>query len=280
MRGPRMLANGQQPDEEARGDHARDRVVDDRNQLGEISHGRHRDRDVADPVAEPVHVVSLEAGVRARGSRARRHTGHPAADRARPSLAKQSPSAATPDGGDDPAEDGDAADLRKVDRKQEHAGADHVAGHEHRGLQQSTSSFRVGSLAACVRLEALDVLDAVARLDTVRVVPEAGEALVPGPQAPAGTRGRGRHPRPWTHLASASEFPVDRARRWWPASDRPVPRAARARFHRAPGVDRPRSATWRDRAASKTPPRASGSAARSSIDRTSGRRDRADPSLP
>ena len=60
-----MLANVSSQMSAAGGDDARRRAADAGNQLGEIADGRDRDRDVADPVAEPVDVVGLEAGVRA-----------------------------------------------------------------------------------------------------------------------------------------------------------------------------------------------------------------------
>ena len=83
-RGPRMLANVRSQITAGGGEHARRRAADRGDELREVAHRRDRDRDVADPVAEPVDVVGLEARHRGRGNRARRRRARPPADRARP----------------------------------------------------------------------------------------------------------------------------------------------------------------------------------------------------
>ena len=193
-----MLANVSSQMTRGGGEHARGRAADPGHQLGEIADRRDRDRDVADPVAEPVHVVGLEAGIRA--EEVARVGVRPALLRIElAEFREREAERGDAGGGDQPAEDRDAADLRKVDRQQEHAGADHVAGHEHRGLRQrhlaAGRAHCVALLCARCRLQALHVVDAVAILDAVRVVAEAGEALVPGRTAHAGSRDTGRRSR-------------------------------------------------------------------------------------
>jgi hypothetical protein len=105
------------------------------DQLGQIADGGHGDRDVADPVAEPVHIVGLEAGIRPQ--EVARVGIRPALLRVQlAELREREAERGDAGGRDQPAEDRDAADVSKIDRQQEHACADHVAGHEHRGLQQ------------------------------------------------------------------------------------------------------------------------------------------------
>ena len=69
-RGPRMLANVSSQMTAAVAKTLAGGAVDPGNQLGEVTDRGDRNRDVADPVAEPVDVVGLEAGVGPRKSRA------------------------------------------------------------------------------------------------------------------------------------------------------------------------------------------------------------------
>ena len=169
----------------------------------------------------------------ARGSRARRRTARPPADRARRAWRSTSPSAAAPAVATIQPKMAMPPTEARLTGQQEDAGADHVAGHEHRGLDErhllAGCAHGRSALRRRALLQALDVVDAVAVLDAVRVVPEAGEALVPRPRAPAGSRGTGRRRRRWSRRASASGCPADTARRWWRARGWPASRAARAR---------------------------------------------------
>ena len=157
-RGPRMLAKVSSQMTSGRGNDAGGWTADARDQFGEITDRRDGNRDIADPVAEPVDVVGLEARKRAEevarvGVRAARLRVELAELREHEAERRHA------DGGDHPAEDGDAADLREIDRQQEHSRADHVAGHEHRGLRQRHLARRAGSLRCpALRLQALDVM--------------------------------------------------------------------------------------------------------------------------
>ena len=134
-RGPRMLAKVRIQITAGGREHARRRFADPRDELRQVANRGHRDRNVSDPVAEPVDVVGLKPHV---GPEKVPRVGvGPAFLRVQLSeLGEDQAQRGGARGRDDPAEDGDAAHGGEADGKQEDARADHVAGHQHRGLQQ------------------------------------------------------------------------------------------------------------------------------------------------
>src|SRR6185503_1889330 len=110
-------------------------TADPGNKFSQIADGRDGNCDVADPVAEPVDVIGLKTRVGAEeiarvGVRASLLWIELAEFR------EHEPECCNTDGGNHPTEDGDATDLRKIDRQQEETRPDHVASHKHRRLRQ------------------------------------------------------------------------------------------------------------------------------------------------
>ena len=246
-RGPRMLAKVSSQITPAVAKTLAGGSPIDGNQLGEIAHRRHRDRDVADPVAEPVDVVGLEARVRAEEVA---RVGVRAA-LLRIQLAQLGEHQTERRGagrGDHPAEDRDAADLREIDR---------AAGRRPcRSCCRPRASWPAAATSCGPGRGSRSVYGCASRppSGTGRSTCRRGSrrracrgrspgSACPRPAARAGSRDTARRPRRWTRPASASGCRAGTAPRWWRARGRRAPRAARARSRRGPGADRRRSAS-------------------------------------
>ncbi len=129
------ICERKKPDDGGRCNDARRRIRNRWNQLGQVADSGDGNCDVADPVAEPVHVVRLKAGV---GAEEVAGIGIWTAllriEFAK--LCKHEAEGSDAHRRDQPAKDCNAADLCQVDGQQEEAGADHVACHKHRSLCQ------------------------------------------------------------------------------------------------------------------------------------------------
>ena len=192
------------------------------NELGEIAHRGDRDRDVADPVAEPVDVVGLEADVGAEEV-ARVGVG-PALLRIQlAQLGEHQPERRGAGGGHDPAEDGDAADRGEIDREQEDARCRSCCRPRASWPASATSCWPVASRAA----HAASTRSSSGTARSTRRPgsrPRACRGRSPGSARPTPQRAQVAEVRTvvrrrWPRRASASGCRAGRAPRWWRGRD-------------------------------------------------------------
>ena len=108
----------EQPDDCGRGKDTRGWAADSGDQFSQVADSRDGNGDVADPVAEPVDVVGLETRIRPEEiTRVGVWTALLWIQFAE--FCEHQAKRRHADGGDHPAEDGDATDLRQIDGQQE-----------------------------------------------------------------------------------------------------------------------------------------------------------------